>query len=69
MTDRLASYKGFGNQVYSKPMRLQDGNSITDSVSSNNSEISRAMEKTSEVNQLMAQQQTVQQKDVTAISN
>ena len=57
VTNRLASYRGFKNQGYDKPTRLQDGNVTTTSVNSNSSEISRAMEKISETNQLMAQQQ------------
>ena len=64
--DRLASYGGYGNQASSKPTGLQDGNVTIGLVSSNNSEISRAMEKISEMNQLMAQQQVAQQRTLQA---
>ena len=64
VTDRLASYGEFKNQGYDKLTRLQDGNVTTASVNSNSSEISRAMEKISEINQLMAQQQITQQRAV-----
>ena len=66
-TDRLASYGGFKNQGYDKPAMLQDGNMTTASVNSNSSEISRAMEKISETNQLMAQQQITQQRVLQAL--
>ena len=56
-TERLASHGEFKNQGYDKPTRLQDGNGTTASVNSSSSEISRAMEKILETNQLMAQQQ------------
>ena len=62
MTDRLASCGGFKNQGYDKPTKLQDGTVTTASVNSNCLEISRAMEKISETNQLMAQQQITQQR-------
>ena len=42
---RLASYKEFGNQVHQKSVGLQDVNITLASVNSNNSEISRVMEK------------------------
>ena len=61
-TDRLAWCGGFKSQGYDKPIRLQDGNVTTASVNSNSSEISRAMEKISETNQPMAQQQITQQR-------
>ena len=67
MTDRLASYGGFKNQGYDKPTRLQDENVTTGSVNSNSSEISRAMEKISETNQLMAQHQITQQRVLQAL--
>ena len=57
VTDRLASYARFKNQGYDKPTRLQNGNVTTASVNLNSSETFRAMEKISETNQLMAQQQ------------
>ena len=67
VTDRLASYREFKNQGYDKPTRLQAGNVTTASVNSNSSEISRAMEKISETNQLMAQQQITQQRALQAL--
>ena len=45
-----------------KPLKLQDQNVTNVSTGSNTSEISRAMEKISETNQLLAQQQMVQQR-------
>ena len=66
-TDRLTSCGGFKNQGYDKPTRLQDGNVSTASVNSNSSEISRAMEKISEGNQFMAQQQITQQRALQAL--
>ena len=61
VTDRLTSYGEFKNQGYDKPTTLQDGNVTTASVNSNSLEISRAIEKISETNQLMVQQQIMQQ--------
>ena len=66
VTDRLASYGEFKNQGYDKSTRLQDGNVTTASVNSNSSEISRALEKISETNQLMAQQQITKQRALQA---
>ena len=56
VTDRLTLYGESKNQGYDKSTRLEDGNVTTASVNSNSSEISRAMEKIYETNQLMAQQ-------------
>ena len=53
---RLASYEEFGDQVHQKSVGLQDANIMSASVNSNSSEISRAMEKITETNQLMVQQ-------------
>ena len=50
-----------------KPSKLQDQNVTNVSTGSNTSEISRAMEKISETNQLLAQQQMVQQKALQAL--
>ena len=50
-----------------KPSKLQDQNVMNVSAGSNTSEISRAMEKISETNQLLAQQQVVQQKALQAL--
>ena len=55
-TSSLALYKEFGNQVHQKSVGLQDVNIMSASVNSNSSEISRAMEKITETNQLMVQQ-------------
>ena len=66
-TDRLALCGGFKNQGYHKPTRLQDGNVTTASVNSNSSEISRAMEKISETNQLMTQQKITEQRVLQAL--
>ena len=62
ITDRLTTHGRFGSQENSKSMRLQDMNASTVSVNSNSSEISRVIEKISETNHLMAQQQTAQQR-------
>ena len=64
---RLASYEEFGNQVHQKSVRLQDANIRSASVNSNSSEISRAMEKITETNQLMVQQQAEQQRALQAL--
>ena len=50
-----------------KPLKLQDQNVTNVSAGSNTSEISRAMEKISETNQLLAQQQMVQQRALQAL--
>ena len=50
-----------------KPLKLQDQNVTNVSTGSNTSEISRAMEKISETNQLLAQQQMVQQRALQAL--
>ena len=50
-----------------KPLRLQDQNLTNVSTGSNTSEISRAMEKISETNQLLAQQQMVQKRALQAL--
>ena len=65
--DRLASHGEFKNQGYYKPTRLQDGNVTTAPVNSNSSEISRAMEKILETNQIMAKQQITQQRVLLAL--
>ena len=68
VTDRLASYGGFKSQGYDKPTKSQDANVTTASVNSNSSsEISRAMEKISETNELMVQQQITQQRVLQAL--
>ena len=63
----LASYKEFGNQVHQKSVKLQDANITSASMNSNSSEISRAMEKITETNQLMVQQQAKQQRVLQAL--
>ena len=50
-----------------KPSKLQDQNVTNVSTGSNTSEIARAMEKISETNQLLAQQQMVQQRALQAL--
>ena len=67
ITDRLTTHGRFGSQENSKPMRLPDINASTASVNSNHSEISRAIEKISETNHLMAQQQMAQQRMLQAL--
>ena len=57
---RLALYEEFENQVHQKSVGLQDVNKTSASVNSNSSEISRVMEKITETNQLMVQQQAEQ---------
>ena len=52
---------------YNKPTKLQDANVTSVSTGSNHSEISKAMEKISETNQLLAQQQMVQQRTLQAL--
>ena len=64
---RLALYKEFGNQVHQKSVGLQDVNIMPASVNSNSSEISRAMEKITETNQLIVQQQAKQQRALQAL--
>ena len=65
--NRLASYEEFGNQVHQKSVGLQDVNITSASVNSNSSEISRTMEKITETNQLMVQQQVEQQRALQAL--
>ena len=65
-TSRLASYKEFENKVHQKSVRPQDVNITSASVNSNSSEISRVMEKITETNQLIAQQQVEQQGTTTS---
>ena len=64
---RLALYEEFGNQVHQKSVGLQDENITLASVNSNSSEISRVMEKITETNQLMVQQQAKQQRALQAL--
>ena len=66
-TSRLASYEEFGNQVHQKSVGLQDVNITSALVNSNSSEISRVMEKITETNQLMVQQQAKQQRALQAL--
>ena len=60
-------YSNTENTGYNKPTGLQDINLTSASTGSNHSEISRAMEKISESNQLLAQQQMAQQKTLQAL--
>ena len=60
-------YSNTGNSAYNKLTGLQDINIMLASTGSNHSEISRAMEKILETNQLLAQQQIAQQKALQAL--
>ena len=60
----LASGRMMENSRYNKPMALYDQNVTR---TSENSEISRAMEKITKTNQLMAQQQVTQQRALQAL--
>ena len=60
-------YSNTENTGHNKPTGLQDINLMSASTGSNHSEISRAMEKISETNQLLAQQQMAQQKTLQAL--
>ena len=59
-------YSNTENTGYNKPTGLQDINLMSASTGSNHLEISRAMEKISETNQFLAQQQMAQQKTLQA---
>ena len=61
-TDRLTSYGQIEDQKHNKSTRIQEVNVSTASITSNSSEISKAMEKISETNHLMAQQKIAQQR-------
>ena len=63
----MASYRNFGIPDFNKKPRLQVANAIAISPGSNSSEISKAMEKISEMNQLMAQHQIAQQRTLQAL--
>ena len=52
---------------YSQPTKLQDTNMTSISTGSNHSEILKAMEMISEMNQLLAQQQMAQQRTLQAL--
>ena len=60
-------YSNTGNTGYNKLTGLQDINIMSASTRSNHSEISRAMEKFLETNQLLAQQQMAKQKALQAL--
>ena len=64
--DQFTLYSSTENAGHNKPAGLRDVN-ITASAGSNNVEISRAMEKISETNQLLAQQQMAQQRVLQAL--
>ena len=66
-TNGLASGRMMENLRYDEPAALYDQNITRTSENSNNSEISRAMEKIAETNQLMAQQQVTQQRALQAL--
>ena len=66
-TDKLTSYGQIEDQKHNKSTRIQEANLSTASITSNSSQISRAMQKISETNHLMAQQQTAQQRVLQAL--
>ena len=66
-TDKLTPYGQIGDQKHNKSTRIQEANISTASITSNSSEISRAMEKISETNHLMAQQQIAQKRVLQAL--
>ena len=66
-TDKLTSYGQIRDQKHNKSTRIQEANISTASITSNSSEISRAMEKISETNHLIAQQQIAQQRVLQAL--
>ena len=66
-SDQFTLYSSTENAGHNKPAGLQDVNIMMASAGSNNTEISRAMEKISETNQLLAQQQMAQQRVLQAL--
>ena len=66
-TDKLTSYGQIKDQKHNKSTRIQEANISTTLITLNSSEISRAMEKISETNHLMAQQQIAQQRVLQAL--
>ena len=64
-TDKLTSYGQ--KQKHNKSTRIQEAKISTALITSNSSEISRAREKISETNHLMAQQQIAQQRALQAL--
>ena len=66
-THKFNIYEGAKVLEGNKPLKLQDQNVTNVSTASSTSEISRALEKISETNQLLAQQQVVQQKALQAL--
>ena len=66
-TDKLTSYGQIEDQKHNKSTRIQEANISTALITSNSSEISRAMVKISETNQLMAQQQIAPQRALQAL--
>ena len=65
--DKLTSYGQIGDQKHNKSTRIQEVNISAALITSNSSEISRAMEKICETNHLMAQQQITQQRALQAL--
>ena len=65
--EKLTSYGQIEDQEHNKPTRIQEANISTALITSNSSEISRAMEKISETNHLMAQQKIAQQRALQAL--
>ena len=67
ITDKLTSYGQIRDKKLNKSTRAQEVNISTASITSNSSEISRAMEKISETNHLLTQQQITQQRALQAL--
>ena len=66
-SDQFTLYSSTEKSGHNKPAGLQGINIVTASANSNNTEISRAMEKILETNQLLAQQQMSQQRVLQAL--
>ena len=66
-TDKLTSYGQIKDQNHNKSTRIKEANISTALITSNSTEISKAMEKISETNHLMAQQQIGQQRALQAL--
>ena len=67
VSDQFTLYSSTEKSEHNKPAGLQGINITTASANSNNIEISRAMEKILETNQLLAQQQMAQQRALQAL--
>ena len=65
--NQMPSYRNFGIPGFNKQLTLQDMNAMAISTGSNSLEMSKGMEKISEMNQLMAQHQIAQQRTLQAL--